>query len=136
MNIWNATEEASSFIDSLATSLTNYLRSTGPSANDTSGRGSAFELGVSVNWYWLALPAVLTGLSITLLAVTMTRTRHSDAPPWKISLLQPMLIEMDESVRNACQGQMNKHHAVKKAVGDSKVELVESSQQEWRFKAV
>jgi hypothetical protein len=136
MNIWNATEEASSFIDSLATSITNYLRSTGPPANDTLGEGSAFELGVSVNWYWLVLPAVLTGLSITLLAATMTRTRHSDAPPWKISLLQPMLIEMDESVRNACQGKMTKHHAVEKAVGDSRVELVENSQQEWRFKVV
>lgn len=122
--IWNGTSDTDAWIQSVATSMTNVVRS-----NDQSERpeynGSQYELAVRVRWLWIILPASLVFSSVLFMVVVMVRTAHSPVRSWKGSPLTLLLFDLDLAVRDAAYERIEDSNGVEEAVGGQTVRLVE-----------
>jgi len=130
-NIWKSAMDPDVFIDNLAGSITDYLR-TANASHDDSLNGVAYEFGVTVRWEWIILPAALTFLSAVLLTAAIVETRRSGIAPWKCSLLRLALFEVQEPVQEACEGRIDVYNGFEDAVGDWKVRL-RLQEGRWKF---
>lgn len=124
--IWNGTSDANAWIQSVATSMTNVMRS-----NDQSERpeddGSQYELAVRVRWLWIILPASLVSSSVLFMAVAMVRTAHITVRSWKGSPLTLSLFDLDLAVRDAAYERIEGSNGVEEAVGGQPVRLLEKA---------
>ena len=121
-------------LDLVATSLTNVVRNANQTARDEYN-GTGYQLGVSVRWAWIALPAALVFLSVTFLATVMVRTALSPVAPWKGSPLTLLLFDIDHEAKAASFGQAGEYRGLQQAVGNMKVRLQEDPGRTWTFKA-
>ncbi|MCJ1415856.1 hypothetical protein MMC32_002190 [Xylographa parallela] len=93
MQALNITADIGNLMESLATSMTNYLRQLGNSGSDSQAQGTAYSLVVHVHirWAWLALSGILVVLSIGLLVATIILSARSGLPVWKSSSMETIL---------------------------------------------
>lgn len=131
--IWNGTTDLDGWMSNVAKSLTNVLRATDPVTYEQYN-GTAQGLGVQIRWLWLLLPLVLVALSLLVLAVTMIRTAFSPVEAWRGSPLTFLLFSVDGQIREAARGRGVEYDGFQKAVGQSKVRLVEGTGTFWKFK--
>jgi hypothetical protein len=122
--IWNGTSDPDVWINNVATSLTNVVRSTNASSRPQYD-GTVLGLAVQVRWEWLAFPAALVLMSIVFLVMVMIRTAHSPIQSWKGSPLTLLLFDIDDDTRKLAYDKVNIHHGVRRAMGKTRVKLVE-----------
>ncbi|KAK3067114.1 hypothetical protein LTR53_016205, partial [Teratosphaeriaceae sp. CCFEE 6253] len=120
--IWNGTTDPSGWIGNVATSISNVVRATDASAR-AEYDGSAYQLGVSVRWAWLTLPAALAACSVLLLAVVIARTACSEIEAWKGSPLTLLLLRVDDRIVEGGAGRLDEYHGGRKAAGQARVRL-------------
>lgn len=97
--MWHGSDHARDWIQQAALSLTNIVRPMNPGPVSSEFDGVGFTLGVSVRWLWLTLPAALTVMSITVLAIVIVRTARSDLGVWKDSPLTMLLFDIDRDLQ-------------------------------------
>ncbi|KAE9961664.1 hypothetical protein BLS_001549, partial [Venturia inaequalis] len=80
-------------VDAIATAVTNKIRTFGSNWDGSQGfaTGSSTRTAIctQVNWPWLAFPAILLALTLSLIIAIALRTMlgHDDSPIWKSSPL-------------------------------------------------
>lgn len=121
--IWNGTVDADAWMNNIATSMTNSIRTTNITHRDEFN-GTGYELSVRVRWQWIILPAFLVLSSIMSMVAVMVRTARSPVQSWKGSPLTMLLFDMDSEVRDAANGRLDDCMGVEKAVGRQTVRLV------------
>jgi hypothetical protein len=114
--------------------MTNVVRQANQT-NRPESDGVGYELGVSVRWPWIALPAALVFASLALLAVVMIRTAMSTVAPWKGSPLTLLLFDISPETKAATYGQARKYRGFQRAVGNRTVRLREEPGRSWTFQA-
>ncbi|KAK4956665.1 hypothetical protein LTR10_006192 [Elasticomyces elasticus] len=128
--VWNGTRDPQGWIDNVATSMTNVIRVTNSSIR-TEFDGKAYQLGVSVRWLWLVLPAILVASSVLLLGTVMARTAYSDVGAWRGSPLTLLLLKVDQRFTEAGSRRLDEYHGPERAIGKERVRLVRSSDGSW-----
>jgi hypothetical protein len=119
---WNGSTNASAWISSIATSMTNVMRSTDTMSRDQYN-GSQYELTVTVRWEWLVFPAALVAASLVYLLVIMFQTAASPVYSWKGSPLTMLLFELDRDISQKAHGQVEKQGGLLKKIGSTKVRM-------------
>ena len=131
--IWNGTTAPQAWVNNVATSMSNIIRST-----DTSTRpeydGNAYQLGVNVRWKWLSLPAILVGSSMLLLAIVVIRTAYSPVEAWKGSPLTLLLLNVDDRIKDVSSDAIDEPRGLQTAVGSARVRLIRQPDKLWSLK--
>lgn len=135
--VWNGTTNLDQWINNLATTLTNYVRTVSPTP-DTQYNGTAYQLGIKVQWFWIAAPAVMIVLSMVLLAVVIVRTANSEVSSWKASPLTLLLFHVDAAIRNDARslGWPDVASGTENAMGNTTVVLSRDEDGDLVFKGV
>ena len=133
--VWNGTTNPNVWIQDVATSMTNVIRSNSSLWQREEFNGTQFELAVKVRWLWIILPATLVLSSIVFMTTVMIRTVHSPVRSWKGSPLTMLLFDLDTAIREAASERVEQHNGVEKAVGDQTVRLVRTADGRRRFDA-
>jgi hypothetical protein len=124
--IRRASQDPDAWINSLATSMSNVVRSSNMTTRDQYN-GTSYELAVVVRWQWLAFPAALVLGSIIFLVAIMIRTsRREGAKVWKDSPLAIVLLSaLGSDGRDASLDMMNAQgwRAAQKDLGGKKVQI-------------
>lgn len=83
----------SEMFENLAQALTLWARSNGYARYSRRAEGDVihYAVCVRVTWTWISLPAVLAGLSLLMLALTVTNTARTAVPVWKLFPLAVLL---------------------------------------------
>jgi hypothetical protein len=81
MDTLNQTRDLYGLMDSVATSMTNHMRSV--SSLTVTGQMGAVETYVHVRWVWLTLPGAPIVASAAFLALAMLETRRKKAEVWE-----------------------------------------------------
>lgn len=98
--IWYGTNNQSAWVQNLALSMTNVVKSASQQGlQRPEFNGTASQLRIDIQWWWLALPAFLTLTSGILLIVIVIRTGRSSVGHWKGNPLTMLLFEVDEKLR-------------------------------------
>ena len=123
------------WIKSLATSMTNVLRSSTSQAGgfdvpidvtpstDAIYSGAGYQLAVQVRWPWIVLPALLVLLSLVVLVTTMIRTSWRSIGAWRGSPLVFLFLDIDAEIRRHAVGQMDVRGGLQDRVGKEDVVL-------------
>lgn len=122
--IWNGTTDPKAWIQDVATSMTNVIRSNSSLWQRDEYNGEQYELAVRVRWLWIILPATLVLSSIVFMTTVMIRTVHSPVRSWKGSPLTMLLFDLDIAIRNVASERIEQHNGVEEAVGGQTVRLV------------
>jgi len=132
--IWNGTTDPQGWIQNVATSMSNIVRSTN-STSRPEYDGSAYQLGVSVRWAWLTLPAVLVACSVLLLAIVMARTAYSSVEAWKGSPMTLLMLRVDQKIMDAGAARLTEYRGLEKPAGQAKVRLERIPDGSWALNA-
>lgn len=138
--IWSASADLDPWMQQVALSMSNGLRTFGtqpyqdnpPELSQYNGTG--YQLGVSVRWPWIILPAIMVLLSIVLLIIVMIQTARSPLAAWKGSPLVYLLFDVEQEVRRSVVGQTNVYHGFHDNVKDINVVLEGQPGGLWSFK--
>ena len=98
--IWAGTGYQDKWIQNLATSMSNVVRTTSPSPRNIYA-GTAYLQGIHVQWWWMTLPVATIAASVLLLVVVMIRTARSNVQAWRGSPLTLLLFEVDDDIKRA-----------------------------------
>ena len=138
--IWSASADLNPWMQQLALSMSNGLR-TWATQPDQAGKpehvkynGTGYQLGVSVRWSWIILPALMVLLSIVLLIIVMIQTARSPLAAWKGSPLAFLFFDVEQEVRRSVVGQTNIYHGLRDSVKDVNVVLKGQPGGLWSFK--
>lgn len=134
MGIWYASRDLDTWIQTLATSMTNVIRTMGEAEPEIQYDGTGYQLGYDVRWVWIVLPAILVVMSLLILVIIMVRTARSPVQPWKGSTLAFLFMNVDEGLREGAMAQMERYHGVEKVIGNSQVVLRRKMNGDWGFK--
>ena len=132
--LWNATADLDTWMQIVASSMTNIVRSFDLAPEQPSFDGIAYQLGYDVRWIWIILPATIVGASLLLLVVVIVRTTRSDTHPWKGSPLALLLMSVDHNMAARAHGQMERYDGIEKAIGKERVTLGRDANGLWRLK--
>jgi hypothetical protein len=98
-NPWLAPNNLTRYMERLATSFTNAIRSS-ESKRMLQGNSYAIEKFVSVQWPWLIFPFALLLLSLAFLIATMIKTSKDTATGiWKTSTMPTLIYGLPEETR-------------------------------------
>lgn len=124
---WSVSNNASNWIEGIATAMTNVIRATGSDPRDQY-RGSSYEPTIVVRWRWLIFPAALDLSSLIYLVAIIHQTAASSVHSWKGSPLTLLLFELDSNIKQASYGQVDKHCGLLGSIGDTKVRMVRNTE--------
>lgn len=121
--LYNSFDNIHAWMDRLAMSMTNDVRSNGSAGFKESARyrGTALsnQVTIVVRWAWMVYPAVMVGLSIVYLVIEMVRTsRMGDVRPWKDDPLMPLYVDMDAQLRDEARRGLDEPNGIEKRVGE------------------
>ena len=135
--IWSGTTHQKSWINNLALSMSNVMRTGTPSTRATYD-GTGYQLGIIVRWWWLTLPIAAVAASVLLLVIVMIRTARSRVGIWKCSPLTLLLFDIDAGLRRAVgeTGWTGLISGADSLLGKRKVTLRNKEQGGWLFKSV
>ena len=133
--IWHGTTDQKNWIQNVARSMSNVVRSESPTRRAIY-RGTAYVQGIKVQWWWMSLPIATVGSSILLLVVVMIRTARSDVNAWKGSPLTFLLFDVDQDIRRAVMNARwtDTVSGIEHGVGKRKVTLRRQQDSRWVFK--
>lgn len=120
--VWNGSTNASTWIDKVATSMTNMMRATNSTSRDQYN-GYSYGLAITVRWGWLALPVALVVASLAYLFVVMFQTAGSSVHSWKGSPLTLLMFQLDPAITEAAYGHVDNQGGLLKSIGDTKVRM-------------
>ncbi|KAJ9604775.1 hypothetical protein H2200_010890 [Cladophialophora chaetospira] len=138
--IWTASADPDPWIQQVALSMSNGLRTWGtqlyqtPVPERTQYNGTGYQLGISVRWPWIILPAIMVLFSIVLLIIVMIQTARSPLAAWKGSPLAFLLFDVEEELRRGVVGRTNDYHGLRDGVGDVNVVLEGHPGGLWSFR--
>ena len=139
--IWSASADLDPWMQQVALSMSNGLRtwgtqsrSGGEQPDHAQYNGTGYQLGVSVRWAWIILPAVMVLLSIVLLIIVIIQTARSPLAAWKGSPLAYLFFDVEQEVRRSIVGQTNIYHGLRDSVKDVDVVLKGQPGGLWSFK--
>lgn len=104
--MWAGSGDPSEWIQRVATSMSNIIRSTN-SMPRSNFNGTAYVQGITIEWWWLTLPVLTVVGSILFLFTVMFRTARSPVEPWRSSPLTLLLFEIDEDIKRAATETMS-----------------------------
>lgn len=137
--IWSGTQDQKKWIQNLALSMTNVVR-TSNQKRDPIYDGTTFVQGIQVDWWWLSLPIVTVAGSIVLLMMVMIRTARSDLnAAWKGSPLAFLFLYVDEDIRRALADAKRTGTTISgidRGVGGRKITLRSIGGGRWKLKGV
>jgi hypothetical protein len=133
--VWRASSDLDPWIKRLALSMTNAFRTSSAAPSHPFYDGTSYQLGVSIRWQWITLPAALVLLSVLFLVVVMVQTARSPVAAWKGSPLATLFFDVEQEMRQNVVGQMDKYMGIEKAVGNVRVRLERRPGARWTFKA-
>ncbi|KAL9084301.1 MAG: hypothetical protein Q9165_008129 [Trypethelium subeluteriae] len=142
--IWLYIADLDSWIQRVATSMTNHIRLVGSSsvlASDNKVEiqgydGMAYEIGsfIKVRWIWVSFPAAMVLLSLLYLVATMVHASRSGTHVWKSNPLPLVLVDVDPSVKMQADRGIHEPGGLKRAAGNRKVSL-NGEDGRWVFRA-
>ena len=132
--MWDASADIDGWIHNLASSMSNVIRTYNQFPDDLY-KGTDYELGIEVNWPWIALPAVLVVSSLVTLVITILGTAKSPVEAWKVSPLVLLLMNVDENIRWRASGDMDRHNNIEESVVRTRVVLRTDHSGNSNFKA-
>jgi hypothetical protein len=129
MDALNQTSDLYGLMESVATSMTNHIRSV--STVTVPGKMGTVETYVHVRWVWLTLPAVLIVSSAAFLALAILETRHKKAEVWKDSSLALIFHGLEQ--KGESTGVVNKLSDMEDVAKGMKVRLDRVDMEDWRL---
>lgn len=128
------TKNYSQSIENLATSMTNNIRQQNDSGSSPfEGVAYRTETYVHVRWAWFAYPATVLALSLLYLFGTIMESRNRDILIWKSSNLALLLHGQGLELRNSDHMPVNTLSEMTEMAKDIDVELIETSNQDWKL---
>lgn len=128
--VWNGTANLDAWINNLAISMTNVVRTSTPVSDDIYN-GTAFQQGIKVRWIWLILPCTMVATSSTILVVVMVKSARSNVEVWKGSPLTFLFSEVDPLLKEQVgASQLGTVKGIERAVGKRRAVL------EWTDKGI
>jgi hypothetical protein len=133
--IWSASANLDPWIQQVALSMTNALRNSSGLPSHALYNGTGYQLGISVRWRWIALPAAMVVLSLVFLAMIMVQTARSPVASWKGSPLAFLFFDVDEEIKRSVLGYTDRFNGIEDAVSGARVVLRGQPGGIWTFKA-
>jgi len=135
--VWLSSDNLSSWIANLATSMSNNIRLTAPAPSNAYA-GIAYSLTpyVRVRWEWLAFPFGLVLATVVFLGLTMRSTAQRSLEAWKSDPLPLLFVDVDEETRKLATGGMGKEDGIKDGLGEYQVRLISTGEQRWGFQSL
>ena len=143
--IWSSTGDLDKWIKTVATSLTNAIRTDKTNENenvtlnavqDAFYNGQAYQLGYDVRWPWIILPVAMVIWSLIMLVTIMIKTAKSPVRAWKGSPLAILFMDVDDQIKETAVGQSDVYNGLPKSVGRMKVKMETDQEGRWHFKRV
>ena len=142
--IWVYLSDLDSWIQRVATSITNHIRSVGfsallssevsPEIQSYNGTVYEAEAFIYVRWVWFSFPAGMVLLSLLYLLASMVHASRSGTHIWKSNPLPLALTEVDPSVKLQGDREMEEYGGVVKNAGKRRVSLNDEDGR-WVFRA-
>jgi hypothetical protein len=132
--IWAASADLDKWLQTVAGSMTNVIRTSYPADENDMYNGTGYRLGYEVQWIWLSLPALLVASSVLILVAIMIKTARSPVQAWKGSPLAILFMNVDRGIRYGALGQLDRHGGVEKRIGKTRVTLGREKDGSWIFK--
>lgn len=130
--VWNGTQNLDVWIDNLALSMSNVVR-TGASVSRAAYNGTAYQPGITVRWAWLALPVAMVVFSLIFLILIMVRTVRSPVEAWKGSPLAFLLFDVDQDTKNSIHGHTQRYRGIEESIGEKRAVLTGHRGGTWKF---
>jgi hypothetical protein len=133
MNPWLLPNNVTKHLESLATAMTNVIRSDPSSRENIIGDVFIAETYLVVHWAWLAFPLIMLGLSIVFLGATIIKTSRSTRDAigvWKTSAMAVLLYSLPKDVRHDVPSSSTWHRTPKDDSKHVRIRLVPD--QGWR----
>jgi hypothetical protein len=129
MDALNQTSDLYGLMDSVATSMTNHIRSV--SSMTVSGQIGTVETYVHVRWVWLTLPGALILSSAAFLVLAVLETRRRNAEVWKDSSLALIFHGLEQNGEST--GLVNKLSCMEDVAKGMRVRLEQTDAEDWRL---
>lgn len=132
--IWAASADLDTWLQTVAGSLTNVIRTSSPANKNEMYNGTDYQLAYNVQWIWLTLPALLVASSVLILITIMIKTARSPLQAWKGSPLAILFMNVDRGIRYGALEQLDRHGGVEKRIGKTRVTLGREKDGSWVVK--
>jgi hypothetical protein len=133
--IRRASQDSDAWINSLATSMSNVVRSSNMTSRDQYN-GTSYKLAVVVRWQWLAFPTALVLCSIGfLITIMVTTSCQEGAEVWKDSPLAILLLSaIKPNDKKSALDMVDAHgwRAAQKDLSDKQVVVRNNNEEELR----
>jgi hypothetical protein len=133
--IRRASQDSDAWINSLATSMSNVVRSSNMTSRDQYN-GTSYKLAVVVRWQWLAFPTALVLCSIGfLITIMVTTSCQEGAEVWKDSPLAILLLSaIKPNDKKSALDMVDAHgcRAAQKDLSDKQVVIRNNNEEELR----
>ena len=132
--IWNGTDNIDSWTKNLALSMTNYVRMANP-VRHVLYDGTAYQLGIKVQWPWIILPTAMVFSSVLVLAWVMIESERNQVGVWKGSPLALLFTDVDPEIKGQVGPlEASQFKGIERAVGGRRVTL-DTERGRMRFRA-
>jgi hypothetical protein len=132
--IWAASADLDTWLQTVAGSVTNVIRTSSPANKNQMYNGTGYRIAYDVQWIWISLPALLVASSVLILVTIMIKTARSPVQAWKGSPLAVLFMDVDRGIRYGALGQLDRHGGVEKRIGKTRVTLGREKDGSWIFK--
>jgi hypothetical protein len=139
--IWLSFDSLDSWIQRVATSMTNYVRVFGsdrlaspPAMSTYDGTAYENETFIQIRWPWLGFPAAMVLGSLLYLIATIVQASGSGAHIWKNDPLPLLLADVDPNIKLQADRGMQEPDGLFKVVGSRRVSL-NDEEGRWVFRA-
>ncbi|KIV83869.1 hypothetical protein PV11_05858 [Exophiala sideris] len=134
--VWNGTDDMNAWMQNLALSMNNVIRSKTPMSRGAYD-GSTTDLGVRIRWPWIALPIGMVAGSLILLIAVIVETARSPVEAWKGSPLAYLVFGVDQETRGNLENNAvaDGYRDLGSTVGMTRAVLHPQPGGKWTFKA-
>jgi len=132
--IWAASADLDTWLQTVAGSMSNVIRTSSPENKMEMYNGTGYRIAYDVQWIWLTLPALLVASSVLILITIMVKTARSPVQAWKGSPLVVLFMNMDRGIRHGALGQLDRHGGIERRIGKTRVTLDREKDGSWVFK--
>ena len=128
-----STQNLTKRIENLAISMSNNIREQNDSAGNAQGIAWENETYVHVRWKWFTFPAILLFFSVFFLIGAIFETTYRDIKVWKSSNLALLFHGRSLELSNHNQSPLNKISEMAERANNTKIELIEAPEGNWKL---
>ena len=126
--LWKGTQNPQAFMDKLAKSMRNAVRTSAPAALQTAHVGETYinQSFVHVRWAWIASPAAMLLVALVFFVGSIwqnSRTRAVPCHAGKEGALVLLTVELDEKLAKMARGALARPGELAKRIRDERVIL-------------